>query len=145
MKRLLIDVNVVLDVLLDRKPHVESSSAVWSAIEEGRVDGLLSAHAVTTIHFLNCRAVGPRMARETTDAILSVFGVATVDEGVVRAANALGWKDFEDAVTAASAERARCAAIVTRNPQDFAGAAVPVMTPIEAAAVFTAREIGRVG
>lgn len=139
MKRFLIDVNVILDVLLDRKPHVAAASAVWAAIEEGRIDGLLSAHAVTTIHFLNSRAVGPKMARETTDAILSVFGIATVDEGVVRAANALGWKDLEDAVTAASAERARCAAIVTRNPRDFDGASVPVFTPAEAAAVLAAR------
>lgn len=139
MKRFLIDVNVILDVLLDRKPHVAASAAVWTAIEEGRIDGLLSAHAVTTIHFLNSREVGPKMARETTDAILSVFGIATVDEGVVRAANALGWKDFEDAVTAASAERARCAAIVTRNPRDFDGASVPVFTPAEAAAVLAAR------
>ncbi|TAK13118.1 MAG: PIN domain-containing protein [Acidobacteria bacterium] len=131
---MLIDVNVILDVLLDRAPHVAASSAVWSAVEEGIVDGLLSAHAVTTIHFLNARAVGPKVARKTTDAILSVFGVATVDEGVVRSANALGWKDFEDAVTAASAQRARCAAIVTRNPRDFAGSPVPVMTPGEAAA-----------
>ncbi len=134
MTRVLIDVNLVLDVLLDRRPHVASASAVWAAIEEGRAEGLLSSHAVTTIHYLNAKAVAPRMARETTDALLSVFGVATVDDSVIRAANALGWPDFEDAVTAAAAQRAKCAAIITRNTRDFAGSPVRVLAPVEAAA-----------
>jgi predicted nucleic acid-binding protein len=132
--RILLDVNLVLDVLLDRAPHSAAASAVWTAVELGRVDGLLSAHAVTTIHYLNARAVRASVARDTTDALLSVFGIAAVDEGVVRSALALGWKDFEDAVTAAAAARARCAAIVTRNPHDFKGSSVRVLTPTEAAA-----------
>ena len=85
MKRVLLDVNVVLDVLLDRKPFADSSSAVWAAIERGDAEGLISAHAVTTLHYLNAKAVGVRMATETTDALLSVFDVAPVDEAVLRA------------------------------------------------------------
>ncbi len=132
MRRLLIDVNLVLDVLLDRRPYAAAASAVWSAVEEGRAEGLLSAHAVTTIHYLNARAVGGKAARETTEAIVSVFAIAAVDDRVVRAALSLGWRDFEGAVTAAAARQARCAAIVTRNPRDFAGSPVRVVTPAEA-------------
>ena len=134
MKRVLVDVNLILDVLLNRKPHVGCASAVWAAVEVGRAEGLLSAHAVTTVHYLNARAAGERTARETTDALLSVFGIAAVDEGVVHTANAMGWNDFEDAVTAAAAQRAKCAAIITRNPKDFKGSPVRVITPAEAAA-----------
>ena len=140
MKRVLVDINVILDVLLDRRPYVGASSDVWAAIEDGRVDGLLAGHALTTIHYLSHRAMGPALARETTDALLSVFAIAAVDEGVVHSANALGWRDFEDAVTAASAHRAKCAAIITRNITDFAGSPVPALTPAEAAAIFGARE-----
>jgi predicted nucleic acid-binding protein len=133
VKRILLDVNIVLDVLLDRRPFAEAASSVWSAVEQGRAKGFLPAHAVTTIHYLNARAVGPRLARETTDALLSVFDVAAVDEGVIRSALALGWTDFEDAVTAAAARRARCEAIVTRNPRDFRASPVRVLTSAEAA------------
>lgn len=138
MKRVLIDVNVVLDVLLDRKPHADSASSVWSAVEEGRAEGCLSAHAITTIHYLNAQAVGMRMARQTTEALLSVFDVAAVDTAVLSAALALRWKDFEDAVTAAAARRAKCDALVTRNPRDFTGSPVPVLAPREAAAWLAA-------
>jgi len=134
VKRLLLDVNVVLDVLLDRGPFVSAASAVWSAVEEGRAVGMLSAHAVTTLHYLNGRAAGERTARDTTEALLSVFEVAALDGAVVNAALALGFRAFEDAVTAAAARRARCDAIVTRNPKDFKGSPVKVLTPAEAVA-----------
>jgi predicted nucleic acid-binding protein len=134
MKRVLLDVNVVLDVLLDRAPFAEASSEVWAAVEHGEAEGLLSAHALTTLHYLNARAVGARMAHETTEALLSVFDVAGVDGAVLNAALALKWADFEDAVTAAAAKRAKCDALVTRNPRDFKGSAVRVLTPSEAVA-----------
>jgi len=134
MKRLLFDVNVVLDVLLDRKPFADTSSEVWAIVERGEAEGFLSAHAITTLHYLNAKAVGARMARETTDALLSVFAVAGVDDAVLNAALALNWNDFEDAVTTAAAKRAKCEALVTRNPSDFKGSAVRVLTPSEALA-----------
>ena len=37
MKRVLIDINVVLDMLLERKLHLAASAAVWDAIESGGV------------------------------------------------------------------------------------------------------------
>lgn len=131
MKRLLFDINVILDVLLDRRPHADAASEVWGCVEDGRALGLLSAHAVTTLHYLNAREVGPDQARRTTDALLSVFDVATIDRQVLQSALALDWKDFEDAVTAAAAQRAKCDALVTRNPKDFKGSPVRVLTPVE--------------
>lgn len=139
MKRVLLDVNVVLDVLLDRAAFADASSAVWAAVEQGDAEGLLSAHAVTTLHYLNSKAVGVRMARETTDALLSVFDVAGVDDAVLNSALALNWTDFEDAVTTAAAKRAKCDALVTRNPSDFKGSPVRVLTPSEALAWLAPR------
>jgi hypothetical protein len=52
MKRILLDVNVVLDVLLDRAPHADASSFIWAAVERGHLNGWLAAHGVTTIHYL---------------------------------------------------------------------------------------------
>jgi hypothetical protein len=80
------------------------------------------------------------MAADTTDALLSVFEVAPIDEHVLRAAVALEWSDFEDAVTAAGARRAKCDAVITRNPRNFTGSPVRVLTPAEAVAwIETAR------
>ena len=48
-KKILFDTNIILDVLLNRQPHAEASVAAWAAAECGRVEGMIAAHAVTTI------------------------------------------------------------------------------------------------
>ena len=133
--KVLVDVNVVLDVLLDRQPHYAASATVWSAIESGAVEGLLSAHAVTTIHYLVCKNAGAAKARQTLTAILRVFGVAMVDERVILKALEMQSPHFEDSVTAA--ELAECDLIVTRDPRGFRGSPVQALAP-EAAAPLLA-------
>ncbi|MGD0013613.1 MAG: PIN domain-containing protein [Bryobacteraceae bacterium] len=133
MKRVLVDVNVVLDVLLDRKPHAAASAAVWAAIETGIAEGLLAAHALTTIHYLVRKELGAARARRMISAILRVFSVAAVDGPVIHDALNSSWPDFEDAVTASAARLAGCDILVTRDPRGFRQSSVRVLMP-EAAA-----------
>jgi predicted nucleic acid-binding protein len=137
MKRILLDINVVLDVLLDRKPHAGASVRVWSAVEMGKVEGLLAAHEITTIFYLVGRERGVAAARRATAAILQVFRVASVDGEVIRRALELAWPDFEDAVAAMAAESAGCDGIITRDRRGFLESPVRVYTPEAAAAVLS--------
>lgn len=134
--KVLVDANVVLDVLLDRRSHFAASAAVWSAIETGAAQGLLAAHAVTTIHYLIRREQGAAAARQALGMLLRVFGVAPVDEGVIRKAFELRSPDFEDSVTAASALLAGCDLIVTRDPRGFRGSPVRALAPEAAAPIL---------
>ncbi len=137
MKRVLLDVNVVLDILLDRKPHVEASARVWAAIEKGKAEGFLAAHGVTIIHYLLRRERGAAVARRILETILRVVGVAPVDGEVIRRALELSWPDFEDAVAAAAAEASHCDALITRDPKGFPQSPVPVLAPEAAAAALS--------
>jgi predicted nucleic acid-binding protein len=136
-RRLLLDLNVVLDVLLDRKPHATAAAALWSRIEGGDATGYLAAHGITTIHYLAQRARGKRFARQTVEDLLSVFRVVAVDEKSLRQALALSLPDFEDAVCAACAAAADCEAIVTRDPAGFRGSSIPAIDPATALAWLT--------
>ncbi len=131
--KLLIDTNIVLDVLLRREPYFEASRAVWTLVETGHAEGLLSAHAVTTIHYLVCKQVGAERTIHIMSALLRVFGVAAVDSAVVHSAlqTAIARKpgDFEDDVTAAAARLSGCDFIVSRDVAGFRGSAVPCLTP----------------
>ena len=129
MKRVLFDTNIVLDVLLDRQPYAEASAAAWAAVETGAAEGMLAAHAVTTIHYLVGKELGGLKARRIVSAILRVFGVAAVDGAVLQEALQLPCSDFEDAVTAAAARLAGCDCIVTRDPKGFRGSPVRALTP----------------
>jgi predicted nucleic acid-binding protein len=140
--RLLLDVNVVLDVLIDRRPHATQAARLWAEVERGRARGLLPAHGLTTIHYLARRARGPAFARRAVSDLLSVFGVAPVDAAVLARALALSWSDFEDAVcAAAAAAAAACDAIVTRDPRGFRDPPVPVLDPAAALAMIEGARI----
>lgn len=129
MKRVLFDSNVILDVLLAREPHVGASKAVWVAVERGNAEGMVSAHAVTTIHYILRREIGNSKAKEIISSILKVLGVATVDNAIILDALQLPLHDFEDAVTASSAKSAQCDLIVTRDPKGFRNSQVPSINP----------------
>jgi predicted nucleic acid-binding protein len=129
VRRVLIDTNVILDVLLDRHFHVEASGAIWAAVERGSAEGMLAAHAVTTIHYLIRKDLGAAKAKRTLSAVLRVFKVATVDAGVIQDALELNLPDFEDAVTASVARAAACDFVITRDPKGFRGAPIRCLTP----------------
>jgi predicted nucleic acid-binding protein len=127
--KVLLDTNVILDVLLERQPHLRFSQALWAAIEMGAGKGLLAAHALTTIHYLVAQRYGKAHAMHTVVALVRVFTVATVDQSVVAEALILPSVDFEDAVTAAAARAAGCDFIATRDPKGFRGSPVRALKP----------------
>jgi predicted nucleic acid-binding protein len=135
-KRLLIDTNVVLDVLMDRQPHVAASAAVFAAIEAGSAEGFLAAHAVTTIHYLISRQLKEPDAKQALATLLKLFAVAPVDGSVLQRAMQSSGADFEDSVTAAAAQASGCHLIVTRDPKGFRRAALPALTPAQTLAVL---------
>jgi predicted nucleic acid-binding protein len=134
--RLLVDLNVVLDVLLDRAPHAEVSAQLWAAVERREVEGVIPAHGFTTVFYLAAKARGPEFAREVVSDLVTVFGVAPVDQTVVQRALALAWPDFEDAVCVAAAEAAACELVITRDPSGFPDSPVAVVQPATALALL---------
>jgi predicted nucleic acid-binding protein len=134
--RILLDVNVVLDVLADREPFAEDAAAVLAEVEAGNLQGYLAAHTVTTLHFLLVRHLGQARARRALSDLLRLVELVPVDEDRIRHALAADWPDFEDAVQAACAEKAGVDYLVTRNKRDFKKSAIRAVTPAELLALL---------
>ena len=129
MKRVLYDVNVILDVLLKREPHFRASATALDAVTQGEVEGYIAGHAITTIAYLIQRQLGPSKSRTVLTHLLSKMHVTPVTDSAIRSALHSRFSDFEDAVSHAVAEEARISVIVTRNVRDFSKSAVPVVLP----------------
>lgn len=138
--RVFFDTNVLLDVLLDREPHAETATALFSLVDRGRIDGVLCATTVTTIHYLASRFAGVECTRRHVREMLTLFDVACVDRASLHVALDLDFAEFEDAVLHESARAAGASAIVTRNGRDFAGATLPVFEPMGLLAAVLASE-----
>jgi predicted nucleic acid-binding protein len=131
VKKAMIDLNVVLDVAQKREPHFVASAQVLARAQRGDCDGMLPAHAITTIHYLVQKYSGVEVADRTVDWLLASFEVAPVRTQEFLRARTLGMTDFEDAVVAAAAVTARCDVVVTRNVADFERATIRAVTPEE--------------
>ena len=129
--KILVDLNVLLDVLQRREPHYPDSADVLSRIARGELEGAVAGHAITTIYYLVARFAGRSAAEEAIDWILGDLGVVAEGRDLFLRARSLNMGDFEDAVLAAAAERTHADRIVTRNIDDFKHAPVPAITPRE--------------
>jgi predicted nucleic acid-binding protein len=101
-----VDINIVLDVLLDRQPFVADAKALWDLADAGQVTLAITATTVTTVSYLVAKQAGPAAAHQAVSVLLTRFAICTVDEKVLREAHARGFNDFEDAVQDAAAENA---------------------------------------
>ncbi len=124
-----LDTNVIMDVLAFRQPHYEHSAGVWSMVERGEVTGVASVVTVVTCGYLLSKGASRGAASAALHVIADTLELAACDRPVVMAAMRSGIKDFEDAVQAETAKRAKADFIVTRNVADFRGSVVQAITP----------------
>ena len=126
----LIDTCIIIDVLCSREPFCADGQKIFLAAAAHRAEGYLSAKEITDIYYLVHKSThsDPKTRRilRTLLQIFSILDIAAID---CRTALDSEMTDFEDAVMAASAERAGLDCIVTRNTRDYAHSSLPVYTP----------------
>jgi predicted nucleic acid-binding protein len=79
----LFDTNIVLDVLLDRKPFVEHSKQLWQAVDEGRLTGYVTATTLTNIFYIARKLVGADKANAAVKVCLCTFEICPVDRSAL--------------------------------------------------------------
>ena len=129
--KVLVDLDVILDVVQRRQPFYSASSAVLAHAETRTIDGFVAAHSVTTLFYLVARFASARQARVAVGQIVSILQVAAVDDAVIAGALQLPYGDFEDAVQMMAAVRAGAEYVVTRNIDDYKVGPLPALRPAE--------------
>ncbi len=128
--RVLFDTNVVLDVLLDRKPWVTQAKMLWTAMDEGHIVGYIAAVTLTNIFYTARKPpYSYQVALEAVRVCLEAFEICSVDRQTVQVAAMLPGHDFEDNVQIACATLASLDAIVSRDVAGFERSTIPAYSP----------------
>jgi predicted nucleic acid-binding protein len=122
----LLDTNILLDVALERVPWASEAALLLDAIERGRAKGFVAGHAITTLYYVISRSRDRRTAATAVSDVLRLLPVVALETADFHHALVLGLGDFEDAVQVSAALKVGADFLVTRNPNDFAGAPIAV-------------------
>ncbi len=125
--RLLLDINVVLDVIFQR-PGQKSSAALMSTCSQQH-QAFLAWHSVATLSYLIERQQNAKTAHQSISELLTWAHVAATGHADALVALQLPMSDFEDAMQASSAIACGAQYIITRNIRDFSKSPVPAITP----------------
>jgi predicted nucleic acid-binding protein len=129
--KVMVDLNVLLDVAQRREPFYAASAAVLSRAVEGLDLACVPSHVLTTLHYIVAKYAGRDQADTVVDWVLAHLEIVPQDRPQFVRARSLRFEDFEDGALASAAEAAGCQWIVTRNVADFALSPVAAVTPEE--------------
>lgn len=129
--RVLLDINVILDTMLQRPPWHKEADAILKAAGLGQVTCATTTLSLATTFYLGRKVVGNAAARAAVRQYLSAFAILPIDKQTLLDADVLPGNDFEDNILIAVAVKAALDAVVTRNVADFAHSPIPVWDPAE--------------
>lgn len=127
--KVLLDTNIILDYALGRPPFWQASEQIFLLLEQGQFQGYVSASTFSDLYYIIRKQKGHNWTLTFLNRLVSVCQIAMVNQTVILMALTVNFRDFEDAIQYSTAVINHLDAIVTRNPQDFAEAALPIMTP----------------
>ena len=130
MDRALIDSDVILDSLFDRKPFAEHSTVILSMCEKGKIHGFLTPLIYNNIYYLLRQTAKHDKVIEKLKQLLQITDVLQMDKNVVENALNSGFKDFEDSLQNFSAvNHGGIDLILTRNLKDYKNSELGVFSP----------------
>jgi predicted nucleic acid-binding protein len=130
-KNILIDLNVILDLLLDRKGS-DASRTVLELSEHDSNHLYISAHIVTTFAYLmESSNVQISQIQHHINWLIETFTVVPVDSSLLKNALKSRITDYEDAVIEQAAITCGATTIITRNVKDFKASSLPALKPEE--------------
>jgi predicted nucleic acid-binding protein len=126
--KILIDTNIILDVLLNRQPFVNTSVKIFEHAEKGKIEAFITANAVTDIVYLLRKAYSMDEIKKNLLIMFDFIKIMSVTSSEIINALRQGAPDFEDAVAMQCAKQGGLDLIVTRNKKDFEDSPVKCVT-----------------
>ena len=128
-KRIFVDTNILLDVLLEREGCYYDALKIWANAENGNVEACIAAISLNNIHYVMRKLKSETTAMIAVKILLRIFKVIPVDADILGLAVDFHDKDFEDDIQLQCALKAKCSQLFTRNPNHYDHSAIAVVPP----------------
>jgi predicted nucleic acid-binding protein len=125
--KVVLDLNVILDVLLARHDSLECAE-VLSLARSNAIEAILPTHGLTTIYYILRKAFADNEVRDKLREILKIVSIETLNSQAILHALDSPMADFEDAVVVETAIQARAEVLITRNINDFSQSSIPALS-----------------
>jgi predicted nucleic acid-binding protein len=130
MEKVLIDTDVILDFLFDRKPFSDNAAQILSLCESKVITGFITSVIISNVYYLLRQTASHEKVVEKLIQLTSITEVLITDKTVIIKALNSSFKDFEDALQNFSAEfSGDIDLIITRNIKDFKNSSLAILTP----------------
>lgn len=130
MNKVLIDTDVILDFLFDRKPFSDDASKILSLCESKQIQGFVTSIMLSNIYYLLRKTAKHEKVIESLKMLMNILDIVTTDKTCVLDALNSEFKDFEDALQNFSAENDKeIKIIITRNIKDYKSSNLSIMEP----------------
>ena len=125
------DTNVLVDLLMVRRPFYDPASTILSMSEENGWQIIVSSLSIMNANYICCeRGKMPMdMWERKILGLSSLVSICSLGSDNILNSCFKGWSDFEDCVQYNCALQNQCDYIVTRNKKDFQLYSIPVLEP----------------
>ena len=132
MTDLFIDTDVIIDFLIDRKPHSREAAIIFTLIEQKKLKGYVSSLTFSNLYYVLKKVESHNKIISKLDSISKMLTILKVDQQTIKDAIASGFSDFEDSVQYNCAiDHKKIDVLITRNTKDYKNSEIPVMTPAD--------------
>jgi len=129
--KILFDKNVILDVMLLRKPFYRAATLLLAEVEHKTIEGYICPTTATTLYYLVSKVKDSSQAKRLLKGMLEIFNISQLDKTTLETALNSNFADYEDSVLHESAVRTGVNGIVTRNRKDFINSKITIFDPDE--------------
>jgi len=131
VKKVFIDTDIILDLLLQRDPFFVHALELFRRIESGEFNAHVSALIVWNIYYLVEKYSGKKKAHQKVTELRALLKIIPVDEKIIDLSLQSDFKEFEDSIQYFAAKSKNITTIITRNKKDYRTGDIALMTALE--------------
>lgn len=132
MIKVLIDTDVILDLLFDRKPFSDDAAQLFSLCEKGIIQGFVTSITISNTYYLLRKIASHQKVIESLKDLVTILNICITDKQTILDALNSEFKDFEDALQNFSAIYSdNIHILLTRNSKDYKTSHLSIMHPHE--------------